>query len=55
MRRHAQVDVLSIVTFNYWFLERDDYRRMYIVSLHKYNIFYSISNLRAKVDIVSHL
>lgn len=55
MRRHARVDVLSIVTFNYLFRGRDDYRRMYFVALHKYDIFYSIGNLRAKVDIVSLL
>lgn len=35
MRHHARVDVLSIVTFNYWFLERDANKQILFIDIHK--------------------
>lgn len=39
MRRHARVDVLSIVTFNYWFRERDDDRQILFIDIHKCSFY----------------
>ena len=39
MRRHARVDVLSIVTFNYWFRERDDNRQILFIDIHKCSFY----------------
>lgn len=39
MRRHARVDVLSIVTFNYWFRERDANSQIFLIDVHKYRIY----------------
>ena len=39
MRRHARVDVLSIVTFNYWFRERDSNSQTFLIDVHKYSIY----------------
>ena len=42
MRRHARVVVLSIVTFNYWFLERESYRSHKNTRIHKFLVFKSM-------------
>ena len=39
MRRHARVDVLSIVTFNYWFGERDANKHILFIDNHKYSFY----------------
>lgn len=39
MRRHARVDVLSIVTFNYWFRERDANRPIFFIDIHKCSFY----------------
>lgn len=39
MRRHAWVDILSIVTFNYWFRERDPNRHIFSIDVHKRCIY----------------
>lgn len=39
MRRHARVDVLSIVTFNYWFRERDANSQILFIDVHKCCIY----------------
>ncbi len=39
MRRHARVDVLSIVTLNYWFRERDANKQILFIDIHKCNLY----------------
>lgn len=39
MRRHARVDVLSIVTFNYWFWERDANSQILFIDVHQCSIY----------------
>ena len=53
MRRHARVDVLSIVTFNYWFLERDVNRQIFLIDIHTYIIYNDMIAIRVPKSIVS--
>lgn len=53
MRRHARVDVLSIVTFNYWFLERDVNRQIFLIDIHTYSIYNDMIAIRVPKSIVS--
>lgn len=39
MRRHARVDVPSIVTFNYWFRERDANKQILFIDIHKCSFY----------------
>lgn len=39
MSRNARVDILSIVTFNYWFRERDPNRHIFSIDVHKRCIY----------------
>lgn len=45
MHRHARIDVLSIVTFDYWFKERDIYRRVSVDVIRMYQDFRCVSLL----------
>lgn len=53
MRRHARVDVLSIVTFNYWFRERDANSQIFLIDVHKYRIYDDKSAIIMPKSIVS--
>lgn len=53
MRRHARVDVLSIVTFNYWFRERDANSQIFLIDVHKYRIYDDKSAIIMPKTIVS--
>ena len=53
MRRHARVDVLSIVTFNYWFRERDANRHMLFIDIHKCSIYNDRTAISVPKSIVS--
>lgn len=53
MRRHARVDVLSIVTFNYWFRERDANSQILLIEVHKRSIYNDMIAISMPNSIVS--
>lgn len=53
MRRHARVDVLSIVTFNYWFRERDANSQILLIEVHKRSIYNDMIAISMPKSIVS--
>ena len=53
MRRHARVVVLSIVTFNYWFRERDANRQIFFIDVHKCSFYNDRTAIRVPKFIVS--
>lgn len=53
MRRHARVDVLSIVTFNYWFRERDANRQILFIDIHKCSFYNDRTAISMPKSIVS--
>lgn len=53
MRRHARVDVLSIVTFNYWFRERDANSQILLIEVHKRSIYNDMIAISMPDPIVS--
>lgn len=53
MRRHARVDVLSIVTFNYWFRERDANRQILFIDIHKCSFYNDRTAISVPKSIVS--
>ena len=55
MRRHARVDVLSIVTFNYWFRERDANRQILFIDIHKCSFYNDRTAISVPKSIVSDL
>lgn len=55
MRRHARVDVLSIVTFNYWFRERDANKQILFIDIHKCSFYNDRTAISMPKSIVSAL
>ena len=53
MRRHARVDVLPIVTFNYWFRERDANRQILFIDIHKCSFYNDRTAISMPKSIVS--
>ncbi len=53
MRRHARVDVLSIVTFNYWFRERDANKQILFIDIHKCSFYNDRTAISMPKSIVS--
>ena len=53
MRRHARVDVLSIVTFNYWFRERDANKQILFIDIHKCSVYNDRTAISMPKSIVS--